>query len=63
VAGAFVFTWAAPALPYDDDPMLDLDMASYGIVKSYATGHGERYLDMPWEPKELFDALAQHYRT
>jgi hypothetical protein len=63
VAGAFVFTWAAPALPYDDDPMLDLDMASYAIVKSYATGHGERYLDMPWEPKELFDALAQHYRT
>ncbi|MER7277141.1 hypothetical protein ABT369_22115 [Dactylosporangium sp. NPDC000244] len=49
-AGAFVFTFAAPALPHRADPARDLDMASYAIVRSYDDGH--------WEPKRLFHALA-----
>ncbi|MFI5914272.1 hypothetical protein [Dactylosporangium sp. NPDC051541] len=49
-AGAFVFTFAAPALPHRDDPARDLDLASYGVVRCYDDGH--------WEPKRLFHALA-----
>jgi hypothetical protein len=49
-AGAFVFTFAAPALPHRADPARDLDMASYAVVRSYDDGH--------WEPKRLFHALA-----
>ncbi|WP_432841983.1 hypothetical protein [Dactylosporangium sp. CA-092794] len=51
VAGAFVFTFAAPALPHRPDPARDLDLASYGVVRCYDDGH--------WEPKRLFDALAE----
>ncbi len=59
VAGAFVFTFVAPALPHYDDPARDLDLASYAMVKTCPTGHGRRYPDLPWEPKELFDAFAR----
>ncbi|WP_432986173.1 hypothetical protein [Dactylosporangium sp. CA-233914] len=33
MAGSFVFTFAAPALPHRPDPAHDLDMASYGVVR------------------------------
>jgi len=55
VAGAFAFTFIQPELRYDDDPKKDLDLASYGIVKSLA---GTR-----WEPKAAFQALADFYRS
>jgi len=32
-------------------------------VKSYATGHGTTYLDMRWEPKESFRAVADFYAS
>ncbi|GAA3455448.1 hypothetical protein [Dactylosporangium matsuzakiense] len=50
-AGVFVFTFAAPTLTHHEDPAFDLDMASYGVVRSYDDGH--------WEPKRLFQALAE----
>jgi hypothetical protein len=49
-AGAFVFTFSSPSLPHREDPLRDLDMASYGVVKSYEDGS--------WAPKKLFHALA-----
>jgi hypothetical protein len=63
IDGAFVFTFVAPTLPYHDDPKYDLDMASYSLVKSYADKHGTTYPEMPWEPKESFKAVAEHYAT
>ncbi len=61
VEGAFVFTFVAPNLPYNDNPRYDLDMASYSLVKSYAAGQGATYPDLPWEPKESFRSLADYY--
>jgi hypothetical protein len=53
VAGTFVFTYATPSLPHRPEPVRDLDMASYGVVKCYEDGRQE--------PKRLFHALADHY--
>jgi len=57
----FVFTFVAPVLTYSENPKLDLDMASYSLVKSYAKEHGRTYPDMTWEPKEAFRAVADYY--
>ena len=61
VDGAFVFTFVSPTLTYNDDPLYDLDMASYSLVKSYADKHGTTYPDMPWEPKKSFKAVADYF--
>ena len=67
VDAAFVYTFARYDLPHRDDPLLDLDRASAGVVKVLdgASGtrdpRGRRYPDMPWEPKAGFDALADCY--
>jgi hypothetical protein len=63
VEGAFVFTFVSPSYPYDQDPLYDLDMASYSLVKTYKDQQGRRYPDMPWEPKEAFLKLGDYYRT
>lgn len=60
VEGAFVFTFVNPA-PYNPDPRYDLDMASYGVVKTLAEGKGQTYPDMNWEPKQAFGTLAAYY--
>lgn len=59
--GAFAFTFAMPKYPHSGDPRFDLDMASYGLVKSYTDRKGTTYPDMPWEPKQSFGALADYY--
>ncbi|MBL1073628.1 hypothetical protein JK358_04410 [Nocardia sp. 2] len=57
VDGAFVFTFAL----YDHvhrpggDPREDLDLASYGIVRTFE--------DRPWEPKAAFATVAEFYAT
>ena len=51
----------SPTLTSNDDPLYDLDMASYSLVKSYADKHGTTYPDMPWEPKESFKAVADYF--
>ena len=63
VEGAFAFTFVSPGYPFDSNPLYDLDMASYSVIKSYAGRTGTTYQDMPWEPKEAFFKLAQYYGT
>jgi hypothetical protein len=63
VDAAFVYTFARYDLPHRDDPYLDLDRASAGVVKVLDGRRGQRYPDMPWEPKAAFDALAEMYGT
>jgi len=53
VAGAFVFTFAAPALTHSEDPRYDLDLASYALVKTYPDGS--------WQPKAAYHAVASYY--
>jgi len=63
VEGAFAFTFVSPSYPYHPNPLYDLDMASYSVVKSYADCTGNAYQNMRWEPKESFFELAQFYST
>ena len=60
VDGAFVFTFAS-SYPYDSVPRHDLDMASYGVVKTLPDRKGQTYPDMNWEPKQAFETLAAYY--
>jgi hypothetical protein len=67
VDAAFVYTFVRYDLPHRDDPHLDLDRASAGVVKvldgqSVARDpRGRRYADMPWEPKAAFDVVADWF--
>lgn len=66
VDAAFVYTFARYDLPHRDDSLMDIDLASAGVVKvvgrdSGSRDHGGRYPDMPWEPKAAFDAVADCY--
>lgn len=57
----FVMTFAAPLNPYSTDPMYDLDMASYSLVKSYGGrlgSLGAAYPRAPWDR----DLLGTTYR-
>jgi hypothetical protein len=58
---AFVCTFVCYHLPHRRDPRLDLDMASYGVVKVLEDRPGHSYPDMAWEPKAAFTALADYY--
>ncbi len=62
VDSAFVYTFARWDLPHRDDPRVDLDMASAGVVKILEGRRGRTYPDMAWEPKAAFAALADAYR-
>ncbi len=59
--GAFVFTFVTPELPYSTKPRLDLDLAGFGLVTSYADREGTRYPGLPWDPKASFQAVANQY--
>jgi hypothetical protein len=61
VAGAFAYTFAAPAEYYNENPLFDFDMANYGLVTNYADRAGATYAGLPWEPKQAFHALANYY--
>jgi hypothetical protein len=61
---AFVYTFARYDLPHREDPRADLDLASRGVVKvldGQGGARGQRYPDMPWEPKAAFTTLADWY--
>jgi hypothetical protein len=62
VSGAFVFEFSEPEYPRDDDPRLDLDVASFGIVavRRIDVAGGRRYRD---EPKAAFTEVARRYRS
>ncbi len=55
----FWFSFVCYALPHRKDPLRDLDLGSYGIVKVLDGERGDAA--RPWEPKEAFHALARHY--
>src|SRR5690606_35270117 len=60
--GAFIYLFALEPYPHrPDDPQRDLDLASLSMVKVLENGRGERYPDMAWEPKAVFDAVAEYY--
>ncbi len=63
VDAAFWFTFAGYELPHDpDDPLHDLDLAAYGVVKVLPAGRtASRYPAMNWEPKRVFDTMAGIY--
>ncbi|NKY53229.1 abortive infection protein [Nocardia vermiculata] len=61
VDGAFVFTFVTPALPHRKQSRMDLDLAGYGLVKSYDDHNGETCPDLPWQPKQSFHAVADYY--
>jgi hypothetical protein len=58
---AFVNTFARYDLPHRGASLEDFDMASFGVVKVLEGRCGQRYPDMPWEPKAAFDTLAARY--
>jgi hypothetical protein len=58
--GVFVFTFSNPIYRFNNDPKLDLDMASYGIVKP-TDNIKDSYKGLPWAPKEAFYKLADYY--
>ena len=62
VDNAFVYTFARYDLVYSSGAE-DFDIASAGLVKVLDGGRGERYPDMPWEPKVAFNVLADYYRA
>jgi hypothetical protein len=55
-------TFVTPVFPYNDNPLYDLDRDNFSLVKSY-TGkrHDTTYPEMPWEPKEAFQVVADYY--
>ncbi|MER5704104.1 hypothetical protein ABT023_19495 [Micromonospora sp. NPDC002296] len=59
---AFWCTFASYNLPHREDPLRDVDRASYGLVKVLEDRLGDTYPDLPWEPKAAFTALADAYR-
>ena len=53
VDATFVFTFVTPTSPTSDDPLYDLDMASYALVKSYGSRLGDLgtwFPEVPWDP-------------
>ncbi|HMD97677.1 MAG TPA: hypothetical protein VKM93_10165 [Terriglobia bacterium] len=61
VDSVFVNTFARYDLPHRSAPHEDFDMASFGLVKVLEGRRGQRYPDMPWEPKAAFTTLAHRY--
>ncbi|MFD5627795.1 abortive phage infection protein [Streptomyces sp. NPDC127072] len=59
---AMAFTFVTPDAPHlAHDPLHDLDMASYGIVKPVRDRPADPASDWHWEPKESFRALSRQY--
>ncbi len=53
VEGVFIYTYIMPSYPADVDPGLDLDAASYALVRSWPDGR--------IEPKAAYRAVADAY--
>ena len=58
---AMAYTFVTPDAPHRRKRRLDLDMASYSIVKSIKDDPRDPASDWHWEPKESFHALARRY--
>jgi hypothetical protein len=60
VHGAYVFDFLQAANPHAADPLFDLDMASYGIVKPEPFQSGD--VSIRWARKQAFQTVADVYR-
>jgi hypothetical protein len=63
VYGAFVFTFISYNYFHSSDPVFDLDMASFGIVKSLKNHDGVYSDDLSWAPKKSFFAVSDYYKS
>lgn len=62
--GIFPFTFINGKLTHSEDPLHDLDMIGYSIVKTYEDGRaGSVFEGVNWDPKEVFYALKEFYKT
>jgi len=61
VYGAFVFEFIEPSYPYSPDALMDLDMASYGIVKRRSIDLNAKPDGDFWEPKLAFTEISKLY--
>ncbi len=61
VDSAFWFTFAGYELPHRADPLFDLDMASYGVVKLIEPDVAREGTGLGWQPKKVFAAMAEAY--
>lgn len=59
--GAMAYTFVTPDAPHRTTPRLDLDMASYSLVKVIRDHPADPNSPWHWEPKESFRALAAAY--
>ncbi|WBQ05709.1 hypothetical protein [Kribbella sp. CA-293567] len=55
VHGCFVFTFSMADFPHSADPLLDLDLAGFGVVRISADDPGH------WLPKQAFAEVARLY--
>jgi hypothetical protein len=58
----FAYTFARYDLAYRCATREDFDVVSAGVVKVLEGGRGEKYPEMPWEPKAAFYVLGDFYR-
>ena len=61
IFAAFVFTFISYNYVYSDEPKHDLDMASYGVVRSTPGIKNERYQHLEWFPKDSFFTLGNYF--
>ncbi len=59
---AMAYTFVTPDAPHRTEPLYDLDMASYSLVKAIKDRPDDPASGWHWEPKQSFHALARHYR-
>lgn len=59
IYGAYVFDFMGSQQPYSENPIQDLDMASYGIVKVMPDSINANRI--AWERKIAFDAVANKF--
>jgi hypothetical protein len=56
VDGTFVFAFVQPLNPYSEEPLYDLDMAAYSLVKSYGSRLGDvasLLPEVPWDTTRM----------
>lgn len=65
VEGVFAFTFVYSEMPHvDNDPIRDLDLGGFSIVKSYKDGRaGTVYKDVNWDPKEAFYKVKEFFAS
>lgn len=61
VTGAFAHTLVDYQAPSNPVPKYDLDISSMSLVKLLKNGRSAAYSDLPWEPNQAFQAVADYY--